>query len=131
MPGSKKGTKKGGIDFKKGYDPRRNYAGRPKMCANINEIRKIKLDDFVVTIDKYLKYTAKELSAAMKHPDTPALDLMVLGIIRDSIKRGDGVRMELLLTRLVGPVKKEISIEGDVNYYPALVEKIRESKKKR
>jgi hypothetical protein len=54
--------------------------------------------------------TVEDLNRAVQNPELPVLDVMIIRVIIEAIRRGDSKRVEFLLNRTIGKVKEDIEI---------------------
>lgn len=82
-----------------------NPNGAPKVPADLVAARKITRQQFELTANKYLSMSVSELSKLDKHKgDITLLEAMIISVIQQGIKKGDHVRLDFLLDRLIGKV---------------------------
>src|SRR5687768_11480074 len=99
-----KGKKTGGRDLKKGETANPN--GRPRLPEDIKEARALNKIELERILNKYLYLSRAELNAELAKPNTPAIELTVGKILSEALKRGDERRLDFILTRVVGAVKR-------------------------
>ena len=104
------GKKTGGRDIKEGQVL--NPLGRPKVPEDIKDARKMNKLEFERLLNKYLSMTAKEINEVLLHPETPSLDIIVCQVIIKAAARGDYLRLNFLLDRLIGKPKEIIQHEA-------------------
>ena len=93
--------------FKKGKSGNPN--GRPVGTVTVpKELRAINNRLIADTIGKYLNCTGPELQEHIKNPETPALDLMILRVLYEAIRKADQGKMNAILERIVGKVPDKI-----------------------
>lgn len=97
-----------GSPFQKGVSG--NPAGRPK--SDLPQARKMSATLFSHIVMKYMDFTLEDIQRAFKDKQTQALDLIVLKILHEGIKRGDQSRLNFLLDRTVGKVSDKIDISS-------------------
>ena len=85
---------------------------RRNLPADLKAARAQYSNDLEACIYKYSEHTKDEMLRALKHPDTPALDLVVLNILTKAITKGDQQRLGFLLDRTIGKVKERIITEN-------------------
>jgi hypothetical protein len=102
-----KGRKTGGRDFAPG-DPR---AGRKPIPEDVKAIRKLTILEFQRLINKYLWLSEEGLQVAMQDPACSMLEKLVASVIAKGISQGDPMRMEALVTRLVGKVTDKVEVK--------------------
>lgn len=101
-----KGRKTGGRDFVPG-DTR---AGRPPLPEDVKTSRKLTSGEFQRLLNKYLWLDEAAIDAATTDPACSMLEKMVASIIKKGIVLGDPMRMEILVTRLVGKVTDKVEV---------------------
>lgn len=97
-----KGKKTGGRNFKKGEVS--NPLGRPKVDPAIREIRNYNKAEIERLFNEFMNVTLSELVAILRDKSRTVIELMVAKVISESIRRGDQVRFNFLLDRMVGKV---------------------------
>lgn len=103
------------------------------MSPAVFEGRKVTKVMFEEAIYKYMHKSHQELKELMTNPgDTPAFELMVVGILARAVIQGDVTRAEFLLNRIIGKVKDVVEIEDTTNKHEteALAQKLLEAIKK-
>lgn len=106
-----KGKKTGGNDIKKGEV--RNPAGRPPTPEYLKAGKKITKLKFQEILHKYCNHSLEELKLVFSRKTTPALDLVVIKILIEAIRKGDEKKLGFLLDRIIGKVKDEVEVTGD------------------
>lgn len=102
-------------------------SGRPVGTTIIpKKVKELNRKDMEKVISKYLKKSVLQLNEIAKNPKTKSLDLMIIKIIVEAIKRGDYTRLNFLMDRTVGKVKESIehsnpdgSMQGTVVILPS------------
>lgn len=111
------GRKTGGRNFAPGQSG--NPKGAPKK--GIKQARQMTATMFSEIVLRYMDFTLEDINKAFIDPKTPALDLIVLKILHESIKKGDNIRMNFLLERTIGKVKDVIDHQSsDKSMSPAV-----------
>lgn len=103
------GKKTGGRNFPAGN------SGRPKGSKNKVVSRKVleaNKKEIEVLISKYLNLPLAKLRVAATKPTTKSMDLMIIKIIIEAIKKGDFTRLNFLLDRTIGKVKDTMDINN-------------------
>lgn len=103
-----RGKKTGGKDFVPGNV---HGKGRPKVPDDVKEARKLNQVEFERVANKYLYLTRDELKEAAEDPDTTVIELLVSSIIVKAVEKGDQMRLEFLLNRLIGRVVDRIEVK--------------------
>lgn len=112
------GRKTGGKNFEPGN---KLGTGRPQLPEHIKEARKLTRERFEEILYKYFDSSKKEIDDAYASPETPAIDLIVLKILIESIKYGDHANFNMILDRVVGPMSKKIDMtSSDGSMRPAM-----------
>ena len=98
--------------FKKGQSGNPN--GRPKGTTLVpKELRTINNRLVAETMSKYLNCTAQELQDHFKDPATSALDLIILRVLVEGIRKADQAKMNAILERIIGKVPDKIDHTTD------------------
>lgn len=87
-----------------------NPGGRAKMPADLRGIAVLTTEELKLTISKYFKCIKKELDDLVQNPKTPALDLILIKSILNSMSSGDLHKVEYLFLRCLGRVTDKIEI---------------------
>ena len=101
------GKKTGGRDFKPGNPGRPK--GTPSLPKRIKEMNRAKIESL---LRKYLSMTFEELGETAKDKKTSAIDLMIIKIITESIKKGDQTRLNFILDRMIGRVTDKLDVSS-------------------
>lgn len=104
-----KGFKTGGKNFQKGVVT--NPAGRPPLSPEIKEARRLTQTRFIELTNQYINMSKEELKAAEQNPKTTILELMVLKVMQHAIAKGDQLRLNFILERLIGKVPTPIDMD--------------------
>lgn len=107
------GRKTGGKNFQSGEKWAGNAKGRPTLAHD--ELREAKIEfraRFETDVVELSHMSFEGLNAVMKDPQTPAIRLMIAGVILKGASLGDPGRMTFLLDRLVGSVPKAVELSG-------------------
>lgn len=94
-----------GRPFEKGHP---GGPGRPALPDDVKQGLQLTRAVLIERINKYLTLPLDELSIVAKDQSLPAVDHVVIRIIINAIQKGDTVRMEFLLDRLIGKVVQRI-----------------------
>lgn len=87
-----------------------NPGGKPKVPDDILKARKLNQIELERVVNKYLWLQRDEVQAAIKDPATPMMELMVASIVAQAAQKGDQVRLEFILARLIGRVKDTLEV---------------------
>lgn len=101
-----------------------NPGGRPKLPEDIKEARKLNQIELERLINKFLSYSKSQLQEHINHPDTPSLELMICSIIAKGAIHGDPVRMEYILSRILGKMKDRVEHSGHVETSEVKIQKL-------
>jgi hypothetical protein len=89
-----------------------NPKGREPLPKEIRDLREERKEEVIKVIDKWLfNSTKEELMKATERDDIRAIDLCVIRIIMGGIAKGDPMRINALLDRIIGPVSQKIKAE--------------------
>lgn len=105
-----KGKKTGGKNFGQGFDPRRNYNGAPILPLEIKKSRELGLVEFIRTLNEVIYLTVDELNAKIKNPNTTMLEQMICSVVKHATNRGDPIRANFIIDRLIGKTKETIDL---------------------
>lgn len=89
-----------------------NPGGRPTLPEDIKAARKLNKVELERILNEYVHMSLAEIQRRASNPQTSALEVLVAKILAEGIKRGDEKRLGFLLDRLVGPVKRQVTVEG-------------------
>jgi len=104
-----KGTKTGGRDFKPGY---KGGPGRPRLPDDVKGFKRMTQTELETIFNKYINLPVSQLKEARSNPNMTGLEAMVLSIMLQAINKGDQLRMNALLDRLIGKVKERVEISN-------------------
>lgn len=111
----------GGKKFTKG-DPRINRKGPPKLPSDLKKANEALTNSILeAKIKKFLALTPEQLKEVMRDPKTIAIDVALCSIIAKAITGSDQMRLDWVITRLLGKVKetKEIILPK-----PTIIERL-------
>jgi len=111
-----KGQKTGGRNFKPGQSG--NPDGRPPVPADLREARKINQLVIERLFNEFLWMPKAELTRRYKAPETPAIERMLIQLVRSSQWGGDKGRIGFILQRIVGTVSTKV--EAGAQHRPEL-----------
>lgn len=79
-------------------------------------IRHLNQRDLEIGMNKFLHVSIKELKKEFNdgNNDYSSMDNMLMGIIIKAVDAGDAVRLEFILSRLLGKVKQEVSLSANI-----------------
>lgn len=100
-----KGKKTGGRNFEPGNQVNK---GMEKITSEDKQARELTTLEFMRVANQYIHSTVLELKQAMTHPDTKAIDIIVIKILVKAAEHGDQNRLEFILNRLLGKVPDKI-----------------------
>ena len=86
--------------------------GRPKSTPEQRALRQLTKTQFEKLCNKFVHMNRDEIVVSLQSPETTALELMVGKVIHEAIVRGDTVRFNFILERLIGKVKEQIEHSG-------------------
>jgi DNA-binding transcriptional MerR regulator len=97
----------------KGYDPRRNMKGRPRVFISKMKEQGYNLSEIQDAMQVLMAMSPEELTKIKMNKDATVLEVTVASAILKSIQKGDLFSIETLLTRVYGKPKEKI--EQDIN----------------
>jgi hypothetical protein len=104
---AKKGNNFRGNDFKPGNP---GGPGRPPLPPELKAAKRLTKTEFERIANQYLFATDAELEKAEQNSETPAIERLVISILRRGNKDGDHARAEWLLQRLLGKVTDKVEV---------------------
>ena len=94
--------------YKKG-DP--GGPGRKRIVEMLGGEKRLTRYEFEKIALRYIRMPRNELKKHANDHKTPALDLMVISLIVKTIEKGDPIRLEYILSRLLGKIKVVVQEE--------------------
>lgn len=106
-----KGSKRGGnTKFKPGHN--KPGPGRPKVPLEIVEARKFSAHEVEILFTKFIQMTREQLASVKTNPEATLLELALHSIFTFAINRGDQVRLDFVLNRLIGKSQENLKIQS-------------------
>lgn len=84
--------------------------GRPKLPEEIKEARKFTAHEVEILFTRFIQMTREELAAVKTNPESTLLELIMHSIFTHGINKGDQVRLEFVLNRIIGKAPDKISV---------------------
>ncbi len=109
--------------FKKGQASNPN-SGRKPTSPEMKEARKINRAIFEEVLNKYLYVPVYELEEFLIDKNNLSLDSLVVSILNEAIKKGDQVRLNFVLDRLLGKVKDVVDHNITGSFHSQVVDMI-------
>lgn len=100
-----------------------NCGGKAVVPYEIQTSRKLTRMVFEQFANHYLFMTAPEIRKVMEDTKTSAIELMICQIIVKGAIEGSFPHLEFFLNRLLGPMKKEITLNEETNEIQMLTNK--------
>jgi len=122
-----KGKKTGGRDFPRGVSG--NPAGRPPTPDDVRAAREMDRDELARILHEVLYLTKKELTARFKDPETPAMERMIIQLVRSACWGGNPYRVGFLLKQIGTPAVAGAGGEGGDRAPVSFVELVAEAAK--
>lgn len=119
-----KGRKTGGKDFTPGHD----RGGRPALPDDVKQLKKLNVAEMERVLNNCLQMNRDQINEAQKNPDAPMIELLVLSIISHGINKGDPMRLNFLLDRLIGKVKESHELDISERTLQILIEETKSEK---
>ncbi len=89
-----------------------NKNGRPPVPEYLQGVSKLSRDHVARIVSKFGSMTQVELSAALKNPETPVLELAIATALQRAIRYGDARILNFLLDRSIGRVAHEVEVSA-------------------
>ena len=88
----------------------KNYyqATVPQDVRDARKINKVQVEQI---LNQYLNLPFGELQAAIRDPTKTTMEVLVMSILIQAIKKGDHDRLNFVLDRLIGRVKNNVSFD--------------------
>ena len=86
--------------------------GRKKIPEDIKAARKLTTFEFERVVRQFLDMPRDELEKKVTDKKAPVIESLVGMILLRGIKDGDQARLNFMLDRTIGPVKKALVLEG-------------------
>lgn len=102
-----------GRDFEPGNP---GSPGRPKLLPEAEGLPRIDKDSYNRLLNHTLSLTEEQLTAIESDPSKTMLEKWLASIVKKGAENGDPNRLEILLSRAIGPVKHEVSHSGTVQF---------------
>ena len=90
-----------------------NPNGRAKTPAELKDCTPTEMRLLIWKLWKYDKFQLKNL---LERENAQMGELMIASVIAKAVKMGDPVRLEALMSRLVGKVKDVVELEGNMTF---------------
>src|SRR5689334_1629820 len=103
-----KGRKTGGRDWKPGESG--NPKGGPGYPQDIRDSRKVTQFELERAINALIHMPEGELAALMESPSTTMFEKMIGSIILAGAGKGDQMRLDFILNRMIGKVKDQLEV---------------------
>ena len=115
---------KGGNFMNQGYKKGQtgNPNGRPRVPEEVVAARKWDKKQVEQTLEKFLDWPLKDLAEHLNDKAIPVIEALIGKILIEGIKKGDHTRMDFLLNRLIGKVKDDVNITGNLSFHGQLVD---------
>ena len=91
-----------------------NVKGQPVLPEEYKVLRRMTKAELADVGNEILKGGIEQINVLLKDKKTPVLKLMVATIAAKIIKQGDMHAFDILMNRLVGKVKDEMQISGNI-----------------
>lgn len=98
--------------FKKGQSG--NPKGGPKIPDTMKKLKSLTEAELVEVGTVLLKGKLSELKALAKDPHTTVIQAMVAGMALKAISRGDSPAFNAIMDRLLGKVKENLNLSGNI-----------------
>lgn len=81
-----------------------NPLGRPRVPAELKDLRRLTRSSLEIIINKYIHLSHEELKDKREDGSLPGIEVAVVSILLIAINKGDQVRLDYLIARLVGKI---------------------------
>lgn len=87
-----------------------NPGGKVKIPDDIKEARKLNQNELDRTVNRLIYLSRQELRGLIENPETPMFEIMVASIIAQGAQKGDQMRLEFILNRIIGKVQDKLEV---------------------
>lgn len=98
-----------------------NPEGQKPLPEDIKKARKMNKVEMARILNKYSFLPLEEIKRIASDPATPAIEVAVIKMLGEAIRKGDEKKIGFIFDRLVGPVKTRVSVDGDIDGNPLLI----------
>ncbi len=95
-----------------------NPNGRPPMPKDVKEARQLTQRELEISLQKYLLMTPEQLKKAKQDPETTMIDHLIISVMTHGVNKGDQNRVDFLMNRLVGKIKQQVEMSGQLDIRP-------------
>ncbi len=99
-----------GKRFKRGESG--NPDGRPPLPPEIKQARALTTLELQRALNELIHCSREELKAKVSAPNATLLTLTIGSILSQAVQKGDPIRLNFLIERLVGKVKDVVEVKG-------------------
>lgn len=85
--------------------------GRPRVDADLKAIMKVNKQIVDEKLSRFMFMTRQRLDEVETNEQTPAMDVMIISLIKKGIKAGDPNILNFLLDRTIGKVKDSVEVD--------------------
>lgn len=104
-----------GRPFQKGVNPNPLNIGKNAPTADDKAARKLTRLTVERIFNAHCHSPLQELIAKVKDETLPAIDLLIVRILIEAIKKGDHVKLDFILDRTIGRVPQKTELELDTS----------------
>lgn len=107
-----KGKFTGGRHFEKGNP---GGPGRPKMPPDVKQAHQLSQNEIALILSELIKCDLDQLKAKLRDPKARVFDLAIASVLKFAIEKGDQMRIDFILNRLIGKVREPVDVSGNIN----------------
>jgi hypothetical protein len=90
--------------------------GRPKMPSFEIEVKQAEFKNKVYkALIDFQAMTPQQMQAKAQDPTSTAMELSILSVLQQAIKRGDTTRLDSIWNRLIGKPKETVELSGHMD----------------
>lgn len=98
-----------------------NPEGQKPLPEDIKKARKMNKVEMARILNKYSFLPLGEIKRIASDPATPAIEVAVIKMLAEAIRKGDEKKIGFIFDRLVGPVKTRVSVDGGDDGSPVML----------
>jgi len=85
--------------------------GRPRLPEDLKEVKKLNQFELEKSLNEMLTMTPEQLKRVKTDPESTMLQILIASIITHGANKGDPIRLNFLLDRLIGKMKENIHVK--------------------
>lgn len=95
--------------------------GRGHYPVEVNLLKNLTTKELIDVGNQIVKGSVEDILKYQNNPNASALQVMLAAVVARVIRKGDMQVLDILLNRLIGKVKDEIKLSGEIINPPQIV----------